>query len=97
MSTSRSAIYLRRASRLQAPTCVMNRAAPSMETFFINMASRIWNIKGSVTPQNLCIIGVMAARNNPIPSNDSCAPLVLSSLDQRTLLLVTINNYQLFT
>ena len=47
MSTSRSAIGLRRASRLQAPepTCVMNRAAPGMETFFM-MASWIWDIIG---------------------------------------------------
>jgi hypothetical protein len=51
--------YLRRVSRLQGPepSCVIRSAPPRIERFFVKLTICIWNIMGSLTPQNLGIIG----------------------------------------
>src|ERR1700728_460484 len=60
--------YFPRASRLHGPEpyCEINSAPPSMEAFFINITNCIWYIMGSVTTQNLCIMGVTPTRKRTI-------------------------------
>ena len=61
-----------RASRLSgpAPKCVINGAAPSMDTLFMSIAICIPRIIGSGTAQKLCIVSVTGTRN----STNSHAP-----------------------